>query len=211
MTLPEEFSRLWVEALTHCLEILGGNVSFQTQQFSAASVPPAFDRPILVVVVALSEMALCVFWTVRDTELSDAQRERVIQYWQRCVAWSQGLPKPPARLLSALSTLSRYVSTADGREKELLEAVAPYIYDGYNSDEFFAELLRLVNVSPDGVSAILGKAIESRVPSFDFEDRLKSLLRQLAGKGRKQDAILYAERLRALGMQELFDELTGSE
>jgi hypothetical protein len=157
------------------------------------------------------EVIARVFWTVRDTELSDAQRERVIQYWQRCVAWSQGLPKPPARLLSALSTLSCYVSTADGREKELLEAVAPYIYDGYNSDEFFAELLRLVNVSPDGVSAILGKAIESRAPSFDFEDRLKSLLRQLAGKGRKQDAILYAERLRALGMQELFDELTGSE
>ena len=63
VTLPEEFSRLWVEALTHCLEILGGNLSFQTQQFSAASVPPAFDRPILVVVVALLEMALCVAFT----------------------------------------------------------------------------------------------------------------------------------------------------
>ena len=60
MALPEEFSRLWVETLTHCLEILGGNLSFQPKQFSAASVPPAFDRPILVVVVALLEMALRV-------------------------------------------------------------------------------------------------------------------------------------------------------
>jgi hypothetical protein len=34
-----------------------------TQQFRAASVPPAFDRPILVVVVALLEMALCVAFT----------------------------------------------------------------------------------------------------------------------------------------------------
>ena len=63
VTLPEEFSRLWVETLTHCLEILGGNLSFETKQFSAASVPPAFDRPILVVVVALLEMALCVAFT----------------------------------------------------------------------------------------------------------------------------------------------------
>jgi hypothetical protein len=63
VTLPEEFSRLWVEALTHCVEILGGNLSFQTQQFSASSVPLAFDSPILVVVVALLEMALCVAFT----------------------------------------------------------------------------------------------------------------------------------------------------
>jgi hypothetical protein len=60
VTLPEEFSRLWVEALTHCLEILGGNLSFETKQFSAASVPLALDSPILVVIIALLEMALCV-------------------------------------------------------------------------------------------------------------------------------------------------------
>jgi hypothetical protein len=63
VTLPEEFSRLWVEALTHRLEILGGNLSFEPNQFSAATVPPAFDRPILVVVVALLEMALSVAFT----------------------------------------------------------------------------------------------------------------------------------------------------
>ena len=63
VTLPEEFSRLWVEALTHCLEILGGNLSFETKQFSAASAPSAFDSPILVVIIALPEMALGVALT----------------------------------------------------------------------------------------------------------------------------------------------------
>jgi len=61
--LPEEFSGLWVETLTHCLEILGSNLSFETKQFSASSVPLAFDSPILVVVVALLEMALCIAFT----------------------------------------------------------------------------------------------------------------------------------------------------
>jgi len=63
VTLLEEFSRLWVETLTHCLEILGGNLSFETKQFSTASVPLAFDSPILVVIVARLEMALCVALT----------------------------------------------------------------------------------------------------------------------------------------------------
>src|SRR5271166_3285579 len=63
VTLPEEFSCLWVETLTHCLEILGGNLSFETKQFSAASAPSAFDSPILVVVIALPKVTLSVALT----------------------------------------------------------------------------------------------------------------------------------------------------
>jgi hypothetical protein len=146
-----------------------------------------------------------VLWSVRDS-ISDEQKERVIEYWDRCVVWSQTLAKPPAQLFSALSTLSCYLMTADGRDRELLEAVAPYIHDGYNADSFFHELLRLVDVSPDGVSSVLGKAIELQIPSFDFENRLKSLLLRLAEKGK--DVILFVERLRTLGMQDVFDRLT---
>jgi hypothetical protein len=61
--LSEEFSRLRVKTLPYRLEILGCNLSFKPKQFSSPSVPPAFDRPILVVVVALLEMALCVAFT----------------------------------------------------------------------------------------------------------------------------------------------------
>jgi hypothetical protein len=50
------------------------------------------------------------------------------------------------------------------------------------------------------------KAIERNVPSYDYQDRLKSLLLKLAEKG--QDVILYAERLRHLGMQDVFGRLT---
>src|ERR1035441_6178595 len=61
--------------------------------------------------------------------VSCAWTRRAFRCGGRCApdspGWSQGLPKPPAKLLSALSTLSCYVSTADGRERELLEAVAP--------------------------------------------------------------------------------------
>jgi len=150
-------------------------------------------------------------WTARDSDLGGQQKQRVIAFWDRCVTWSQVLAKPPAQLFSSLSTLTCYLPTADGRNRELLEVVAPYVHDGYNADSFFKELVRLVELSPDGVSVVLGKAIETRIPSFDFEDHIKSLLLGLAEKGKKTDAIQYAERLRSLGMQDIFDRLTRSD
>src|SRR5208282_3409659 len=84
VTLPEEFSRLWVETLTHCLEILGGNLSFETKQFSAASMPLAFDSPILVVVVALLEMALCVAFTAGHcTNRQHAPTLALFEIWRQ--------------------------------------------------------------------------------------------------------------------------------
>jgi hypothetical protein len=80
--VPEEFSRSWVETLTHRLEILGCNLSFQTQEFSAASVPSTFDRPILVVVVALLEMALSVAFTAgHGTNRQHHPRLALFEFW----------------------------------------------------------------------------------------------------------------------------------
>jgi len=63
VALPEKFARPWVKTLSHCFKILGCDLPFESKQFSAASMPLAFDSPILVVVVALLEMALCVAFT----------------------------------------------------------------------------------------------------------------------------------------------------
>jgi hypothetical protein len=104
--------------------------------------------------------------------------------------------------------LTCFLETADGEERRLLESVAPYVQTDHNTYEFVAELVRLVWVSTEGVSAVLNLMTATRVPDFDYEDRLKTLVRALAERGRKQDAILYADRLRGLpGMQALFDEL----
>src|SRR5713101_8903060 len=88
VTLPEELSSLWVEALTHCLEILGGNLSFETQQFSAASVPRAFDSPILVVIVALLEMALSVALTAgHGTNRQHTPTLALFEIWGQATSW----------------------------------------------------------------------------------------------------------------------------
>lgn len=150
-----------------------------------------------------------VFWMLRGEPLSVEQKERVIKYWDRCLVWCRALSAPPTALLSSLSLLACYLNTADGREGELLQAVAPFVYFGHNSYEFVNELARLAHVSPDGVSIALGLMIKARVPEFDYDDQLKKLLRTLAEKDKKQDVILYAEQMRGLpGMQDLFDNLT---
>jgi hypothetical protein len=59
------------------------------------------------------------------------------------------------------------------------------------------------------ISTVLGKVLETFIPTFDFQDKLKSLLTKLATLGRREEAILYADRLRHLqGMAQLFTQMT---
>jgi hypothetical protein len=149
------------------------------------------------------------FWMVRGEKLSDEQKGRIVQYWTRCIARTRRSPEAPIQLFSSLSMLTCYLSTADGQNRELLEAVAPCVHVGHYSYEFIEQLVRLAEVSPDSVSAILRRMIEGGVPEFDYKDQLKALLHVLIGKGKKEDVVFHAERLRTLpGIQEIFNQLT---
>lgn len=86
---------------------------------------------------------------------------------------------PSKDALSALSRLASFQQTADGEDRALLEAVAPYVYIQHNVYEFIDELIRLVEASPDGVSAVLRKMTEARIPDFDYQDQLRNLLEPL--------------------------------
>lgn len=155
------------------------------------------------------EQATGFFWSVSNQDLSAAQVERILSFWARCVVWSRNAAETPAKLLSILGHLSCYIKSVEDREQEWLLAVAPYVHVGYNADDFIEELDRLADISPAKISAVLGKVLETFVPTFDFQDRLKSLLTKLAGHGRREDAIAYADRLRHLrGMEQLFAQLT---
>jgi hypothetical protein len=149
-----------------------------------------------------------LFWGVRNGDLPEEQRTRVLEFWERCVRWSREGGIRPEKLLSALATLASFLKSADGKERELLEAVAPHVHVGYNAHHFFEELARLVDVSPDGVNSVLDMVIAARLPDHDYEDRLKSLLERLVEKNKRADVIRYAERLRNLkGVQELYERL----
>lgn len=155
------------------------------------------------------EEATEFFWRVSNQEMSSAQVERILAFWNRCVVLSQAMTEPPAKLLSKLGRLSCYIKLVEDRERDWLLAVAPYVHVGHNVNNFIEELDRLVEVSPANICIVLGKVLETFVPSFDFQDRLKSLLEKLWKLGHSNEAISFANQLRHLpGMAQIFSKLT---
>ena len=66
-------------------------------------------------------------------------------------------------------------------------------------------------VSAAEVSVVLKAVLDSYVPDYDFEDRLKSLLGKLVKHGKQEEAVAFelAERLRKIpGMLQFFEKLT---
>jgi hypothetical protein len=119
---------------------------------------------------------------------------------------------PSKELLSSLSRLTGFLETADGEDRRLLETVAPYVYVQHNVYGFIDELVRLIEVSPDGVSAVLRKMTELRIPEFDYQDQIRKLLESLVLKGKRDEVVFHAERMRTLpGMQEIFDRVTRAQ
>lgn len=153
--------------------------------------------------------AVGFFSNARRQELTKEQIERVICFWEKCVTWAEALAEPPMVLLSRLSHLICYVDTLSDREIKLLLAVAPYIDVEYHADTFIEELDRLLEQDPEKVSLVLGRALDSYQPDFDYEDRLKNLLIKLAKSGRREDALRHLDRVRRLpGVDQLFKQLT---
>lgn len=148
------------------------------------------------------------FWSVSNQELSITQVSRILNFWERCITLSRTTAEPPAHLLSGLSRLTCYLESIGEREREWLLAVAPYVHIDNNDESFIEELGRLAEQNSEVVSAVFGKMLDTYTPSWDFQDRIKSLIERLAVHGRKTDALSYAERLQHLqGMLQVFMKL----
>jgi len=150
------------------------------------------------------------FWSIRKEQLSSEQVERILLFWERCVSWSRTLAETPAKLLSSLSLLACYIQSINDRELALVVAVAPHVHVGHNYDFFYEELDRLAETNALQVAVILKASLNTYVPYIDFEDRLKSILGKLAARGRRDEALVLADRLKQIpGMIQIFKDLQG--
>lgn len=148
------------------------------------------------------------FWDIRKEQLPPEHVARILQFWNKCVSWSRELPSSPTELLSSLGRLSCYLQSLGEKETEWLLAVAPHVSVNYNYDFFLEELDRLVDISPAEVNSVMKAFLDSYVPDYDFEDRLKSIVGKLARHGKREDAMQFAEKLRHLtGMLQLYTNL----
>jgi hypothetical protein len=148
------------------------------------------------------------FAVVSRQGLSREQVERVLAYWATCMDFASHLIERPAGLLSKLSRLACYITSIGPREKTLLLGVAPFANHSYNADQLIEEFVRLVDVDPATINQALTLLLDARLPTFDYEDRLKTLLLKFADKGMAAEASLHANALLSLpGMTELYAEL----
>ncbi|MCE2494886.1 MAG: hypothetical protein J4F40_20255, partial [Alphaproteobacteria bacterium] len=147
------------------------------------------------------------FRSIRGEELKPEQVERIVAYWRYCVTWTNQQADRPTWLLSGLSVLTSFLTTAEGH-RDLLLAVAPHVRMHHEASEFIRELNRLVGESPDEVCDTLESFIETHEPFYDYEGRMRALIARLAKLEHREDAIRFCEKLRSMaGMETLFNEL----
>jgi hypothetical protein len=151
------------------------------------------------------------FWSISGQKLEQKHVERILDFWERCVTWAETLDAPPAKLLSALGSLSCYVSYVEERERSLLIAVAPYVSVDHNADHFIEALEKLARENPEAVSDVFGRMLDSYKPTFDFEGRIKSILTALSERRvTRVHALEYTNRLLPYlpAMLQLYEELS---
>ncbi|HXH92809.1 MAG TPA: hypothetical protein VNN25_14595, partial [Thermoanaerobaculia bacterium] len=155
------------------------------------------------------EVASWFLSSVRGGELTQLHMEKIIAFWDKCVSWAEAQVAVPEKLLSSLASLAWSLSSAEGRQGELLLAVAPFAdIVGHATHEFLKELLRLAEVSPAQIAAVLGTMVETYSRTYDYEGVMKALITRLAELGQRPVALQYCERLRHVdGIPELFKEL----
>ena len=147
------------------------------------------------------------FWSVSNQELKPGQVRKILDFWSACTERTQDPPTTPVQFLSHLSRLSVYLVNVGEKETGLLSHVAPHVSAGYNSDYFVEQLLRLVEANPAAISAVFAKMLETHEPTFDYQDRLKTLVRKLGRMGQRA-ALVFADCLRQVpGMREVYAEL----
>ena len=148
------------------------------------------------------------FASIRRETLKPEHVERIVGYWQYCVTWAQQQATRPTWLLSGLSVLTSFLTTAAGC-RELLLAVVPYVRAHHETHEFIGELNRLVGHSPAEVRDVLECFIATHGSFYDYEGRVRAIVATLAERGYREDAIRFCEKLRSMaGMETLFNELT---
>ena len=152
--------------------------------------------------------AASFLWMIRKDQLTDAQRDKVVEYWTACNNWAASQDTPTEALFDALGHLAWALRDVESRNRKLLLAVVPHMAHRHNTYELLKELIRLVKVSPSGVGAVFRAVVDNKPPVYDYEDRVRTLIEELSGAGEREVAIYCANRLITLaGIGEIYERL----
>ncbi len=143
----------------------------------------------------------------RGSELAADQRGRITAFWQAALTALEN-DKAPATVLLALGSLAWALPNARGANGELLKAVAPAMGRDVHAYGFLEDLARLLPSAPGEIAEAFSRFLQSYDATFDYDDRLKTLIWELAATGQRDAAYAACAKLRALpGMPELAERI----
>jgi hypothetical protein len=149
------------------------------------------------------------FWTLKHQALTTEQIGRIKEFWMACLTWSDIQSERPKKLLSSLSKLACYIDDIGDIDLKLLMATAPYCEVSYNTTYFIENLDRFAADNSQIVYQLLTTLLDTYVPTYDYEGHLFAIVQKLFDQGRREEAMLLADKLRQLpGMRELFKSIT---
>ena len=140
------------------------------------------------------EAAASFLWMIRGEQLTDAQRDKIIEYWTKCTNWAATQETPPAKLFDALGHLAWALRDVEEHNRALLLAVVPHMLRRHNTYELLEELNRLVTASPSGVAKVLKLIVDTDAPIYDYKDGLKTLIQALSSGRQRYTAPISLSR-----------------
>lgn len=138
----------------------------------------------------------------------EAERTRLLGFFDRCVEWALVQTEPPSELLRSLSKFLCLFERLDDRTMNAVERLAPWLDAGTATDScVLVALEHWIDSEPDRVVTMLKTVFAAHVPAYDYKGRIKSVVKKL-GSVRRVESLLVVDQLRDVpGMQDLFREL----
>jgi hypothetical protein len=149
------------------------------------------------------------FWRMHGDKLTSDQIERVLAFWEKCLAWAKTQDEVPEVLFSSLGRLAPYITALDEGSKALLLSVVPYVHTDYSTDQVIKELDRVADTNSAAAVEVLARMFDANTPNFDMDGKLTGLLRRLYDQGHHAPVLRSVEKVRKAlpGMHDFYKTL----
>lgn len=137
--------------------------------------------------------------------IQDEQRERAVQLARKAVEFAKEGKASRSRILAQAAKFLRFLPRITETDMDWLVPAAEFAAHNHGAYEFTEALDDLAIDSPGSVAKLLEAFLISYRPSYDYEDRLQSLVRKLHASGERVVALRVVNFLIREGMRSFLD------
>jgi hypothetical protein len=162
--------------------------------------------------IAIEDLAELLSTTSRwsTAEPTQVQRDRAILLAQEAAKFGLESPGTRKRILAEAAKFIKFLPSVSTSDLEWLLPASAFASHYHGAYDFAESLDRLASESPEEVGQLLEAFLAQYQPSYDYQDRLQSVIRKLNSAGQRHVAIRVLDRLVQGGLRHflsLYEEL----